>query len=974
MASSVIAKGSASISVNPQETEAKLVFIPDPGGLGWDADAVNKLAGEHNLSPPLNPKILEPFLQKAGRAKTKDPLEMILYQGIPPEEPVPETVVWEALPVPADMAPYQEETLAAAQQPELYRIRVERIKNEKKVKKPGALPFMPVKEETVVTWDKKEIREAVTVDAAPDEVKYADKGKKLGTMTPPKPGKSGKSVFGRPLQPQTAGEGGLLLGNGISRDKGDLVAQASGFIRIGKNWADLVPLSKPSWEISTGSDGITLFFNFEPGDARFAPPAGEVILEEAKAKGAPEGGLITAGSLDKVIAEAVKTGMPVQAFPLFQSWEAAARVDIREDKTQAVLYLRKGTAGYQPLEMKAISQAIKDSKVQGYDAEKLRTTVSAFMQGKELELKDYILAEGTPSTRGKDREVQLSLTLLSEEEQKPIRARLNAWSGKSGAFEGLSPDEATGFAFVEKGAAIAQVTASSDGEPGKDVYGNVIPGLPGNDPDLKLFRGLEQHGAVITAALSGLLLVKTQERMFRAEIIEYRDARIAVHVSEDAMEARGDLAPEAGAGIPLSPENVLKTLAVLGIKKGINNETVGKACALAKARGSCSGVILAKGGFPVAKGGSAVKWLVPVTPPQLAAEDGTGEVPGRTVQVKAGTPIAELSGPAAEGRPGFDVKGQEIPADKGAALGIEHDGTIKEEPQGAGKRLVAALSGELSFDGKVLKISSLREIKGDVGPATGNITFSGEIRIGGKVLPGFAVIGGLHVLVSGSAESALISAGGRAVVAQGIKGGGKGVVRAKTSIEAAFAEKATLMAVGDIKLKNGSVLSYIKTNGKLFVEAGKGKLLGGVCQARYGIDAANIGSETGGRTEISFGQDYLIKDQIGVTEEEISKTREALAKTDEKIKQSLKNPSALEAARMEKVGLMKKLEQLNLKIFTLNEKFEEYHESEIRIRGTIYPGVVIESHGRYYEVQQTRSQVVFYFDRESGRVKEKALE
>ncbi|MDR1566915.1 MAG: FapA family protein [Treponema sp.] len=974
MAGPVIAKGGASICINPQETEAKLVFIPDPDGLGWDADAVNKLAGEHNLSPPLNPKILEPFLQKAGRAKSKDPLELILYQGIPPEEPVPESAAWEALPVPAGMAPYQEETLAAAPQPELYRIRIERIKNEKKVKKPGALPFMPAKEETVVAWDKKEIRERVTVGAAPEEVKYADKGTKLGTLTPPKPGKSGKSVLGRPLQPQAAGEGGFLLGNGISRNKGDLVAQVSGFIRIGKNWADVVPLSKPSWEISAGSDGITLFFNFEPGDARFAPPTGEAILEEAKAKGAPEGGLVTSGSLDKVIAGAVKTGTPVQAFPLFQPREALARVDVNPEKTRAVLYLRKGTAGYQPLEMKAISQAVKDSKVQGYDAEKLKAAVSAFMQGKELELKDYVLAEGAPSTRGREKEVQLSLTLLSEEERKPLRDRLNARPGKSAVLEGLSPDEATGFAFVEKGAVIAQVTASSDGEPGKDVYGNVIPGLPGNDPDLKLFRGLEQHGAVITAAMSGLLLVKTGEGMFRAEVTGYRDAGIAIRVSEDAMEACGDLLPEAGGGVPLSPENVLKALAALGVSKGINKETVEKACALAKVRGSCSGVILAKGALPVAKGGNAVKWLVPVTPPQLTGGDGTGGGPGRAVQVKAGTPIVELSGPESVGRPGFDIKGREIPADKGAILEIEHDGTIKEEPLGAGKRLAAALPGELSFDGKVLKIAPLREIGGDVGPATGNITFSGEICIGGKVLPGFAVIGGRHVLVSGSAESALISAGGRAVVAQGIKGGGKGVVRARISIEAAFAEKATLMAVGDIKLKNGSVLSYIKTNGKLVVEAGKGRLLGGVCQARHGVEAANIGSETGGRTEISFGQDYLIKDQIGVTEEEISKTREAIAKTDDKIKRSLKSPSVLEALRAEKVGFIKKLEQLNLKIFTLSEKFEEYHESEIRIRGAVYPGVVIESHGRYYEVQQTRSRVVFYFDRKSGRIKEKALE
>jgi uncharacterized protein (DUF342 family) len=414
-------------------------------------------------------------------------------------------------------------------------------------------------------------------------------------------------------------------------------------------------------------------------------------------------------------------------------------------------------------------------------------------------------------------------------------------------------------------------------------------------------------------------------------------------------------------------------LNALGVKKGIDRETVEKACAVAKVKGSVSGVIVASGETPVAKGGVAVKWLVSVSPPQLAGEDGTGEAPGKTVQVKADTVIAELSEPAAEGKNGFDVKGGEIPSDKGSAFIVEHDDSIKEEALGAGKRLVAAIPGELSFDGKDLKITSNKEIQGDIGPATGSINFSGEVKITGKVLPGFAVIGGLGVSVGGTAEGALISSGGKAIIAQGIRGGGKGVVRAHTDIEAAFSEKATLMSVEDIKLTKGSILSYIKTNGKLTITAENGKLLGGVCQARNGIDAANVGSDTGGRTEISFGQDYLVKDQIGVTEEQIDKVKSDLSKVDVNIKASLKKPEALERIRAVKVKLMKNLEQLNLKVFTLREKFEEHHESELRIRGTIYPGVVIESHGRYYEVKQSRSNVVFYFDRAAGRIMEKAL-
>jgi hypothetical protein len=39
----------------------------------------------------------------------------------------------------------------------------------------------------------------------------------------------------------------------------------------------------------------------------------------------------------------------------------------------------------------------------------------------------------------------------------------------------------------------------------------------------------------------------------------------------------------------------------------------------------------------------------------------------------------------------------------------------------------------------------------------------------------------------------------------------------------------------------------------------------------------------------------------------------------------------------------------------------------------VYPGVVLESHNRYFEVNRRRSGVVFYFDRETGQIREKPL-
>ena len=982
MSNVVLAKGSASVKINPRETEARLVFVPDPSGDGWDTAAINKLAADNNLGACPDPKGLETFLAKAARAKTSESLEMIFCQGIEPEEPVDEHIKWEVLPVPQDMAPFQEETLANAKAPEIFRMKVERIKHEKKIVKPGALPFMAGKEEIAVSWEKKETREEVAVDTEVRELKYADRGVKIGTITPSSPGKPGKSIYGKPIPPPAAADGACLLGKGISREKNELIALVSGFIRIGENWADMVPLSKHSYGINTGIDGLTLFFHFSPGDARFAPPTGEEILAAAAAKGASGGNLVSAAELDEAIAASITTREPLEVFALFHPQEAVARVDISPDKNRATLFLRKGMAGALPLEMKAISQALKESGVHGFDPEQLKTAIHTFMEGKELELKDYVLAQGTPSTRGKDREVQIQAALLSEEEQKPVLARLNEWNSRNASGEGeVDLQKAAGFAFAVKDEVIARVSAESEGEAGKDIYGHVVPGLPGNDPDIKLYRGLELHGSEIVATQDGLLLLEASEKSFRGSVIDYKDAKIEIHFSEDAMEARGDFYREEGPALPLTVETIEKTLADLEIKKGIDWEGVEKACVLARARGKVLGCVLARGEPPLAKGGRAVKWLVPLNVPELSAagavvadasvEAGTAG----TVQIKTGDPIVELSEPAIDGRPGYDVQGNTIPIDRGTTLTIEHDDSIREEKLGEGERLIAVRSGALTFDGKELKISSIKVIDGDAGPAAGNIKFSGEIRIGGNVRSGCAIIGDSHVIVKGLVEEALISAGGKAVAALGFKGGGKGIIRARAGIEAAFAERGLVMAVGDVKLKRGSILSTIKTNGKLLVTAENGKLAGGVYQARYGIDAADIGSEKGARTEISFGQDYVIKDQIGVCEEEIAKLKRKLSETEETIKAALQKKLPIpDEARKEKIRLVKFLEQLTIKIFTLREKFEEHHNSKVRIRGTVFPGVIIESHDRYYEIKQKRSRVFFYFDRESGSIKEKPLD
>ncbi len=974
----VTVKGAASIEIDALEVQAKLVFAPDKAGADWNTEGILKLFGEKRLSPAPSPRAIEEFLQKA--AKSREPLSTVALKGLVPEAPTPERVAWADLPVPADLAQAVRDTLSGAAAPLLYRIITEKIKRETRVKKPSPLPFLPPKEEVIVAWEKIETREQVYVDTTVVDHLYAEKDVKVGLLAPPKPGKPGKSVFGKPVAspPDTAGP--FLLGEGLIREKSEIRSTTAGIVRIGRNWADLVPLAKHDWKVEKSVDGTTLLLRFVPGDRRFPPPGATDVLSTAIASGAREEYLIPAAEIEAALAQALRTGTALPDFPLSRKIDAQARVDVSLDKLRALLALRKAVAGSAPLDLKTVSRVIRESGVRGFNAEKVKADILAFYSGPDIELKDYPLAVGKAPTRGKDKEVQVAGVFLPEEKKKELLDRLaaNPQLARSIVDQGAFPlSGVTDLALVEKGVKVALVTQPPPGIAGNDVFGAALPGLPGNDPEIKLFKGLQLRGAEIVTDLPGLLLAKRGANAFSAWVLPFKDAAVQVKVATDAMEATLVLEREIGPGKALSAEAVSAALAAAGVVRGIDGAAVAEALLVALERGSCPPTRVAQGEAPVSGGGSAVKWLVnlDVSKGVTIREDGTADFRNqrRFVAATEGLPLAEIIQEGEEGRAGFDVTGKLLDPDKGVSARLDHDETIREQAIDGGVRLMAAKTGELLFDGTTARINSLHGVKGDVGLATGNLKFSGEIRISGKVGATFAVMGGQDVLIGEIVEAALVSADGKIVIGQGILGGGKGIIRARKSIEAAFVEQATLLAVEDIRIKNGCLLSNIKTNGRLILSSEQGNLVGGVCRARLGVEAANIGSERSSRTEISFGQDYLIMDQIEQTERETDKLKKALLDLELRGSQAGKGAGSIEALRAEKVRLLKLLEKYSLRLFTLREKFEEDHGSAIQIRGNVYPGVVMESHGRYYEVKQKRSRVVFYFDKGVGRIQEKPL-
>jgi uncharacterized protein (DUF342 family) len=249
------------------------------------------------------------------------------------------------------------------------------------------------------------------------------------------------------------------------------------------------------------------------------------------------------------------------------------------------------------------------------------------------------------------------------------------------------------------------------------------------------------------------------------------------------------------------------------------------------------------------------------------------------------------------------------------------------------------------------------------------------VEVKGTVESGFQIFAGEDIHIGESVEGALLSANNDITIDRGIIGKNKGVVRAKGCIQAAFVENARLLAVQDITIKGYCLRSHLKCNGRVYLEGDKGFFMGGSVKSRGGMEVTDLGSEQELKTLVSFGQDYLVEDQIELEEREIQAIKHKLMKFDSIMNTLEKqgNRPDLEKVRKEKLKFLKIVEKRSLRLFNLREKFEEHIPSEITVRDSVYPGVIIESHGRTHEIMKKRSGVVFYFDKESGHIKERDI-
>ena len=900
------------VEIKKENLAVRLSWRPDDSGGPWDAEALRRLLRRSGVALQAGDEALEKALGAFAAAEgpvVSDPV----VSGTAPTAPVPAVGGAEPGPYPTGAERLSGQLLDAAGPPDV---------------PDGA-------DETVSSTG------------------WAEKGQSVGSFAPGRSGRPGRGLDGAPIPPPAPESPDFLVGKNLRVENGRILAEEEGLVRAGEYWVDLIPCPDHAWSVAGGPEAGGCFLDFLPGHYLRPLPPETSLIAAAESRGYRHDALVDAEAVRAALAGSVEESEPLSGFPLSKSYDAKASVEIDPMRIRAELVLRKGAGSGKALDAKAVSAVLRTSGVKGMETERVKAEIMAFLKGSGS-FGRIVLKEGRLPERGPDRTVDFRVEFLGEDAFEAARDRL---AGRPDLTLGLAsrknfpPSAVTAMAPVAAGQVLFSLAAPKAGADGADIDGNVLPGSPGNDPDLRLHEGLRWDESGVTALMDGILDVGDDgSGTVHLRVRPHKDALVEIVLAENRMRATVSLRPPVGTGAPADEGAIRKAAEAAGVRKGILDEAVAEAAALAAEGNIVSEHLVAEGRLPMS-GDVRLRFYV------------EGDPAKRPVPVKAGEAIGEI---ASGGEGGWTVLGEPLEAE-----GDFEAGENLERREEDGKTVLTALkSGHLHADGTRLYVNHELKIDGDVSLATGNIRFPGTIQVEGSVLSRVVVDAGDGIEVKDVVQAALLTAGGNLSVGRGIKGEGRAVLRAQGALKTGYAEEANLLVTGNIVVGKALLNCRIKCNGKIVAPAADGRVLGGVLKLKEGMDTAVLGSERGLETHVSFGQDYLVENQIDGIQGELRKLQEFIARTDAMMadleKKGAKEP--LIQVRAKKVSALKLMNKKNLRLFLLREKYEQHFASEVRVRDTVWPGVTFESHGRILEVREPLRGVVVSFDREKGRL------
>lgn len=423
------------------------------------------------------------------------------------------------------------------------------------------------------------------------------------------------------------------------------------------------------------------------------------------------------------------------------------------------------------------------------------------------------------------------------------------------------------------------------------------------------------------------------------------DANAIVTITKRDMLARIRLTPPSNGGKHITKEIIEKALKEKEVVQGINENYIER---LVNSHLYDKNIIIAKGFPPVNGEDEFVEFLIEQNNKlkPLILEDGHVDYKnlsfGNSVDKDT---VLGLIYPPTMGVDGYDVFGNVVSANPGKFM--------KSSPIGVGTYLaddnctiLSAIDGNVSF--KKNKVKVMKElVLNNVNLSTGNIVFSGDVKVKGDVFEGFEIKCHGDIKIAGVVENATLISGGDIIVAKGIHGKNSKIF-AEGGVRSGYIEFATVNCRESIfadYILNSNVIS----GDKIVVAGEQGYCVGGKCIATTGVDVSILGNDANMSTNIQLIEnDTITEDMLKLNQKIENYTNEI-----SKLTKAWQNLSKQPLSKQEKQEKTKKITEIKkIAVHELNEfqlqldKLEvesaNKHDCVVLVREKIFPNVHIK--------------------------------
>lgn len=353
--------------------------------------------------------------------------------------------------------------------------------------------------------------------------------------------------------------------------------------------------------------------------------------------------------------------------------------------------------------------------------------------------------------------------------------------------------------------------------------------------------------------------LKAPSKQTMVKVATAHDAQCKVTVAADAMQATA-LLKTAQGGASISAEQLKQALVDAGVRRGTSQKVIDHLMLLQQQlpAGTEQTVLVAQGRPAVNGKDGYLKPLVATLADRVMRpvelDDGSVDMRdyGKLLSVKAGTKLVQLMPPTV-GEPGFDVKGNELPATAGQETQLQVCEGTELDPQHP-DILLAARPGVPVACKEGIRIDEVFSIA-NVDISTGHIDFDGSVIVLGDVAPGMKITADGDITIKGIVDSATLTASGNIEI-------GKGAIGHATD----EGVSCHIEAMGDVKLGHaqyvaicghditiGKFASHCELTAVRRIWVGKedkanGKLIGGEVRNAIEVHAGEVGSLGGGHT------------------------------------------------------------------------------------------------------------------------------